>query len=353
MPKSCTLNTDERISLALRELYEEHGYAKYRMSKFENYDIYAENRAFLPEGGIITFTDLDGNLLAMKPDVTLSIANSIGSGKDISEKIYYCENVYRVPAGGREYKEIMQIGVECIGAADLLSTCEVLSLAIKSMRTIGREYMLDISHTGLVTGLLEHAELSSSKREELSGYINKKSAHDIIRFCAENGISDGLCERMTELTQIYAPMGEALELIAGLDINDSTHAAVEELKDIYRVLRRLDMDGGVFLDFSFADNTGYYDGIKFKGYADGIYSAVLAGGSYGKLLKKLKKQAGAIGFAVYLNRLEGIDGESTEDAEILSYTDGDDAADVLLERERLIADGGCVRIKRNDAEGRA
>lgn len=41
------------------------------MSKFEEYDFYAENRSFLHSEAILTFTGLDGKLLALKPDVTL------------------------------------------------------------------------------------------------------------------------------------------------------------------------------------------------------------------------------------------------------------------------------------------
>ena len=64
---------DERAGLLLRELYHQHGYQLYRMSKFEPYDLYARNRSFLVSENILTFTDTDGRLMALKPDVTLSI----------------------------------------------------------------------------------------------------------------------------------------------------------------------------------------------------------------------------------------------------------------------------------------
>ena len=74
----------------LNGLYEQYGYRKFRMSKFEDYDLYAQNKDFLKSGHIITFTDVDGALKALKPDITLSIMkNNNGS----SEKVYYNENV--------------------------------------------------------------------------------------------------------------------------------------------------------------------------------------------------------------------------------------------------------------------
>ena len=80
----------------LNQLYEEYGYRKFRMSKFEDYDLYAQNKDFLKKGHIITFTDGDGSLKALKPDITLSIMKN-NSGD--SEKVYYNENVYRETGG--------------------------------------------------------------------------------------------------------------------------------------------------------------------------------------------------------------------------------------------------------------
>ena len=72
---SC-LQPKEQASFALRALYEAAGCRKYHMGRFEEYGLYQENRSFLSSEQVITFTDLDGRLLALKPDVTLSIAKT-------------------------------------------------------------------------------------------------------------------------------------------------------------------------------------------------------------------------------------------------------------------------------------
>ncbi|MBO5926630.1 MAG: hypothetical protein J6Q38_03630, partial [Clostridia bacterium] len=64
------LSQEEYISLTLRSLYSGMGYQKYRMSKFEEYDLYVKNKDFLVSDSVITFTDTNGKLLALKPDVT-------------------------------------------------------------------------------------------------------------------------------------------------------------------------------------------------------------------------------------------------------------------------------------------
>ena len=89
----------------------------------------------MKSGHIITFTDVDGALKALKPDITLSIMkNNNGS----SEKVYYNENVYRDMGG--TFKEILQVGVESVGQLDPYAEAEVIawrpSLWSCSLRTM-------------------------------------------------------------------------------------------------------------------------------------------------------------------------------------------------------------------------
>ena len=95
--KSNLLSFVERAELELRALYRGRGYTKYKMGKFEEYDLYAENKSFLVSDSIITFTGSGGKLLALKPDVTLSIVKSTKDGE--LSKEFYSENVYRAQDG--------------------------------------------------------------------------------------------------------------------------------------------------------------------------------------------------------------------------------------------------------------
>ena len=140
------LNYDELVIMRLRTLYKQYGYMPYKMSRFEEYELYAGNKAFLPSGDILTFTGVSGRLMALRPDVTLSIVkNSIDDGK--LKKLYYNENIYR--SDGIEYKEQMQIGLECIGELDAEKVDEVLMLAQQSLDIIadGKKTHLDIYHS--------------------------------------------------------------------------------------------------------------------------------------------------------------------------------------------------------------
>ena len=87
----------------LKELFDSNGYKYYKMRKFEEYSLYMENKNFLSSDYIITFNH-NGKLLALKPDVTLSIVKNAKIQKGKTQKLYYRENVYRYDRKcGRHY----------------------------------------------------------------------------------------------------------------------------------------------------------------------------------------------------------------------------------------------------------
>mgnify|MGYP002517539953 FL=1 len=101
--------SEEQAVFALRGLYQRYGYTPYKMSRFEEYDLYVRNKDFLISDRIITFSGEGGKLMALKPDVTLSIVKNAPEASGVVQKVYYSENVYR------DYREIMQAGLECVG----------------------------------------------------------------------------------------------------------------------------------------------------------------------------------------------------------------------------------------------
>ena len=136
---------EEKVIQQLKGLYERYGYKKYKMSKFEEYSLYAENREFLAGDKIITFTDLDGRLMALKPDVTLSIIKNSNISDTSPEKTYYVENVYRESRESHTFKEINQMGLEYIGALDTYGITEVLALAAETLAAVDENYIPLIS----------------------------------------------------------------------------------------------------------------------------------------------------------------------------------------------------------------
>lgn len=292
------LRNDEKAVFALRSLYMKHGYHQFKMSKFEEYDLYSKNKDFLVSEGVISFTDTDGKLLALKPDVTLSIINNAKDQPGYVEKLYYNENVYRISGDSHSYKEIMQTGVECFGAVTEKDRLEVALLAAESLALISDSFKLSIAHTGLVMALLDEHDIEESVRSQVFTAIKEKNARLLESVCTPEQY-EALKVLLVTREHPEVTIGE----LSWIAHSPDSSAAMFELKDVVDGLMK-DFAGKIVIDFSVVSDNDYYSGIVFKGFVSGIADRVLSGGQYDKLMEKMGKKAAAIGFAVYLDTLE-------------------------------------------------
>ena len=333
------LKTEERAVFALRQLYRRHGYLPYKMSKFEEFEYYIRNKDFLISDRFITFNDCGGKLLALKPDVTLSIVKSREAAPGCKEKVYYNENIYRVSGSTNQFREIMQTGLECIGDIDLYDIYEAVSLAAQSLALISPDFILQISHQGLLSAALDRAGGDAGFRQAAIGYIAEKNAHDLTRLCADSGVDSAV---LTGFVSAYGQRGRILAKLEAL----CPGPALEELKALSALLDGSPWSEKIIFDFSVVGNMNYYNGIVFKGYLSGISDALLSGGQYDKLLEKLGRSGGAIGFALYLDLLEQLPGERRGyDVDVLLLYDEPELVPRVV--EALLAEGKTVTAQRN------
>lgn len=330
----------EKAMFDLRSLYESYGYRQFRMSKFEEYDFYAQNRNFITGSSILTFTDTNGHLMALKPDITLSIIKGSKIGANF-DKVYYNESVYRAADSLSGFREIRQTGLECIGNLDLYTICEVVSLAAMSLAAISGDYILDISHMGLLSGFFSDSEIPYDLHEQLLVLAEAKNIHDARLLCNKAGIPQRDIDTLTSLILLRGTLNEALTKLRTLPLGEQAMSAVRELEDVSQVLQSAGLGKNIYIDLSLQSNPGYYNGLVFKGYIAGVPSAILSGGRYDGLLRKMGKDAGAMGFAVYLNLLENLYSDSSQyDVDVLILQSGRDDAAELLRLVKNIIDGG-------------
>ncbi len=291
---------EEYAALKLRALFAGAGYRQYKMSKFEEYDLYANNKDFLASERIITFTDISGRLMALKPDVTLSIIKNTEPVPGKTEKLYYNETVYRAPKGAPGFREMPQVGLECIGNTGPAEVAQVIGLACGSLMEISADCVLDVSHFGLVTGILEASGLTGAAAGEAVGFLNEKNAHGLSALCSENGVT---AENTAKLKQLITLNGAPDLVLPKLRQAFGPVPAITELETVIEALsarqKRI-----VRIDFSVPGNLKYYNGIVFKGYVRGVPAYVLSGGQYDGLMKRMRKNGRALGFAVYLDSLQ-------------------------------------------------
>lgn len=290
----------EKLMYTFRSLYEQYGYRAFSMNKLEEYAFYAANLRYLEHPEVIVFSDLDGRLMALKPDVTLSIVRNIEPDIRGVKKLYYVENVFRPSATTREFRELRQIGLECIGDVDLYTISEVLSLSAKSLETVDAAYSLDISHLGIVSLMLDGRLADYSAREKVLACIRQKNPHDLMRAALAAGMEERQAERLCGLVTLQ---GSFLETLRGAEklVPDAARPALFELEQLFGILRCENLR----LDFSIVSDTDYYNGITFQGYVKSSPDAVLKGGQYDNLLLRMGKGGcRSVGFAIYFDALE-------------------------------------------------
>ena len=312
------------------ELYAQYGYRRFTMNKFEDYALYADNKNFLVDGRLLTFTD-GSRLKALKPDITLSIVKRLAAKPELPLKAYYNETVYRVKKGEKEFSELHQMGLELIGDGSVYATCEVLALAKTSLDAIDAQNILDISHMGILMPLIDAACREGVDRRQLIELITQKNAGGITALLGES-------HPLVTLVNSYAPIGQMMPVLQEL-LPDCT--AVGELAEIADVLRALGLEAGVYLDFSLLHDFGYYNGIIFKGYLKDVPVAVLSGGRYDPLLERFGLSTAALGFAIYLDYIRYAEAKKTGEV-LLLYGADDSAADVARAVKALTAQGYCV-----------
>ncbi len=296
------LSLPERIMFQLRSLYSRHGYTRFKMNKFEEYDLYAGNKDFLLSDSVLTFTDGNGKLMALKPDVTLSIVKSSRDDREGLQKLYYNENVYRA-AKGSTYKELMQVGLECIGKMDEHCVAEVVQLAVESLKCICADGVLNISHLGLLSDVITAIGIPENKKNVLMKYIGDRNFHELTALCRNCGTRDRHIDILKSLISLNGTPETVLSQAADLLKGIVDTAAVNQLMKVAATIQ----EPILRVDFSMVDDLHYYNGILIKGFVQGLPGSVLSGGQYDNLMRKMGRKSGAVGFAVYVDQLERLD----------------------------------------------
>ncbi len=296
------LKRDEQIVLSLESIYESFGYRKFKMSSFEEYSMYLNNSDFLLSENVITFSSKSGKLLALRPDVTLSIVKNAKPNGSSCEKLYYSENVYRQLSQSGDFKEIEQTGVEIIGNIDNYSYVEVIQLALKSLETIGENYVLDVSNMNVISAFL--SLFDTSIQEIVYELLKSKNIDDFKKLALQNSLSNQLILAFESLCLCHGLLNDSINYLENLKFNDNLYEKVCEFIELLKVLQNQENGDKLNINFSIKSNVDYYNGLIFNGFVNGIPKAVLSGGRYDKLLAKFNKKAGAIGFAVYIGEIE-------------------------------------------------
>ena len=338
------MQLSEQVAFDLRSLYSRYGYTQYKMSKFEEYDLYARNKDFLISENVITFTDLSGKLMALKPDVTLSIVKNSADQTPWVQKLYYNENVYRTAKAGDGFREIMQTGLEVLGDLDDYCIAEVLELACRSLLTISQAVVLDVSHLGLLQQVMTSAGIPKELQADAARMIGRKSIHELESLCRS---CDADAATLTQLVSLNGKPATVLPTLTALLGGKVDADVLARFVAVISALERRGLGDVLNIDFSVVDDMHYYNGFVCKGFVKGLPDSVLSGGQYDKLMKKMHRQSGAMGFAVYLDQLEYLAQPQRDyDVDVVILYSAASAATAAQKAAALRADGKSVLVQK-------
>jgi ATP phosphoribosyltransferase regulatory subunit len=254
------------------------------------------------------FSDTDGRLLAIRPDVTSLVARAAATlfaERDRPLRLCYVASVFRQqPRSRAEWRrESMQIGCELIGvntsAADLevlAIICEVLErLKLDSYSTI------TLNDVEVFNGIAEQLKLTPEARAEMRDLIDTRNADDLGRFLA--GYSHEPEERaFAQLVQLSGKrnvLTEARRLIT----NPRSQAALRRLERLWSVIESLHLADRFEIDLGDVSRLDYYTGLTFKVYVSGAGARVGSGGRYDGLTASFGTGESAVGFVFELDTL--------------------------------------------------
>ena len=207
-----------------------------------------------------------------------------------------------------------QVGLECMGGVDSACVAEVLKLAAESLRLCSEEYVLEVSHLGLLGAFVDAIASEDKMRDELLQCVTEKNLHGITRICAANGLAESAGEPLRQLLSLYGTPKTVMPKIRKLAEENGAAEFADELGQAAAAFAGSGAESRIRIDFSASGDVKYYNGIAFKGFISGIPGRVLSGGQYDRLMRRMGRRDRAIGFAVFMNMLERLqEGERADD----------------------------------------
>lgn len=327
---NANLINENSIVSNLINIYERFGFKKIKLSKFEDYNLYNNNKDFLQTEHILTFMNLNGNLKSLRPDVTLSIVKKVlKDNEKETQKIYYIEDIYKIVSN--EYEEIPQVGVEIIGKLNNYSNLEIISMAIESLKSINKNYILEISNIDFISAIFDEINLEENLKIEILNNIYLKNKHDLEKLLNKN-VDNKYKKYILSFIELSGNYKDILKKLKSLIINKKMQKSYKELKSLSFVFELYNNFDKILLDFSIESQLGYYNGIIFKGYIKESNDIILSGGRYDKLLNKFNSNKNAIGFAIYMDKLYEKNKTSDFIDILILYKSGDE--NILLNEVR-------------------
>jgi ATP phosphoribosyltransferase regulatory subunit len=271
------------------------------------YDLFEQGMGQAEAQRGFRFTDNDGRLLALRPDVTSSVARmaaTLLSERPRPLRFCYAAPVFRQqPQSHAEWRrENTQLGCELIGAGGHDADLEVLRLAaeILSRLELQASYRITINNVDIFGGVAARLNLPATAREQLRRLIDTRETAELQRFLQT--CDDGDARAFLNPTKLTGKR-EVIRAARNAITNSRSVAALESLEELWTALESLGLADRCEIDLSDVSSLDYYTGLSLKVFVHGAGTSVGRGGRYDGLTGNFGRAEPAVGFVLNLDAL--------------------------------------------------
>ena len=296
-----------RVQETMHHVLKLYGFNDIQTPTFEFFDIFSEKRGTVAAKKMYRFFDREGNMLALRPDITPSIARCVSKYyKDEELPIRFCYSgntfINNTSYQGK-LKETTQIGAELINDDTSDADAEMIAVTIECLLECGiKELQVKVGHADYFNGIVEEGNFTDSEKEELRNLILQKNMFGVEQMVEEKQISGNLKELFLKLPEMFGNL-ENLSYAKTLTKNEKALHAINRLEKLYSILKTYELNSYVTFDLGMISEYNYYTGIIFKAYTYGTGEPIAKGGRYGGLTEQFGKKAPAIGLAIEVDQV--------------------------------------------------
>lgn len=303
------------IEDAAMSVFESWSYEEVITPSVDYYDLFEQGMGHAEAQRGFRFTDSDGRLLALRPDVTSSVARvaaTLLADRPRPLRFCYAASVFKQqPQSHAEWRrENTQLGCELIGAGGTPADLEVLRLAAEILErlNLNSSYCITINNVEFFNGIAAELNLNTPAREELRRLIDTREAAELQRFL--NGFSTSDSRAPAHLAQLTQLTGKRNVIEAARKVirNERSIAALAELEKLWLDIESLNLQDSFEIDLGDVPSLDYYTGLSLKVFVHGAGTSIGRGGRYDGLTGNFGRAEPAVGFVLNLDALTEVVG---------------------------------------------
>ena len=296
----------ERIARDVQACFAARGYLPIETPTLEVMDVMRAGGRM--PGSPFKFFDASGDLLAMRPDVTLQVARMCAThlaGQPGPFRFRYMQRVFREAEGRMQAqaREMTQIGVECIGEAGPQADAEVVELMAEALELAGaRGCKLALATVGVLRALLAASGASAQWTEQVLAAFHASNFVEVDRLTGEAAaVPPVFAAAIRALPRIRGGR-EAVEEVRALVAPLGCEDGLDDFARTCDLLAEAGLADRILVDFSVMSSFDYYTGIVFEAYAPELGTPLGSGGRYDNMIGSYGESRPAAGFAFSLEQ---------------------------------------------------